>query len=111
MFVGRDGMLFADYTSYRLFPQEKFAGFTPPPESIPKSIGHYAEWIEACRGGTPTTCHFGYSGPLSEAVLLGNVAYRAGKRIEWDAAAVKVTNSPEADALVRKSYRAGWEVG
>ena len=110
MFVGRDGMMFADYGSYRLFPQEKFAGFTPPPQSIPASIGHYAEWIQGCREGTPTTCNFGYSGPLSEAVLLGNVAYRAGKRIEWDAAATRVTNSPEADALVRKAYRAGWEV-
>lgn len=110
MFVGSEGMMFADYTSYRLFPQEKFTGFTPPPQSIPKSIGHYAEWIQACREGTPTTCNFGYSGLLSEAVLLGSVAYRAGKRIEWDAAAVKVTNSPEADALVRKAYRPGWEV-
>jgi len=110
MFVGRDGMMFADYGSYRLFPQEKFAGFAPPPQSIPKSIGHYAEWIQACREGTPTTCNFGYSGPLSEAVLLGNVAYRVGQRIEWDGATTKVTNSPAADALVRKAYRAGWEV-
>jgi len=110
MFVGSEGTMFADYNGYKLFPQEKFANFTPPPAQIPKSIGHHAEWIRACREGGPTTCNFGYSGPLSEAVLLGNVAYRAGTRIEWDAAAVKVTNSPEADALVRKAYRAGWEV-
>lgn len=110
MFVGSEGKMFADYGSYRLFPQEKFAGFTPPPPSIPKSIGHYAEWIQACREGTPTTCNFSYSGPLSEAVLLGNVAYRSGKRIEWDGDAGKVTNVPEADALVRKTYREGWEV-
>ena len=110
MFVGRDGMLFADYGGYRLFPAEKFAGFTPPPQSIPKSIGHYAEWIAACREGTPTTCHFGYSGPLSEAVLLGSVAYRAGKRLEWDAAALTATNCPEAARFIRKQYRPGWEV-
>ncbi len=110
MFVGSEGKMFADYGSYRLFPHEKFTGFTPPPQSIPKSIGHYAEWIQACREGTPTTCSFGYSGPLSEAVLLGNVAYRAGKRIEWDGEAGKVTNAAEADALIRKSYRTGWEV-
>ena len=110
MFVGSEGKMFADYGSYRLFPQEKFAGFTPPPQSIPKSIGHYAEWIQACREGTPTTCNFGYSGPLSEAVLLGNVAYRSGKRLEWDGEAMKVTNSPEADALIRKAYRSGWDV-
>jgi predicted dehydrogenase len=110
MFVGRDGMLFADYTSYRLFPMEKFAAFTPPPQSIPKSIGHYAEWIAACRDGTPTTCHFGYSGPLSEAVLLGSVAFRTGKRLEWDAAALAARNCPDADRFVRKQYRPGWEV-
>ena len=110
MFIGRDGMMFADYTSYRLFPAEKFASFTPPPQSIPKSIGHYDEWIAACREGTPTTCHFGYSGPLSEAVLLGSVAFRAGQRLEWDAAALTARNCPEADRFVRKTYRSGWEV-
>ena len=110
MFVGRDGMMFADYTSYRFFPEEKFASFTPPPQSIPKSIGHHAEWIAACREGTPTTCHFGYSGPLSEAVLLGSVAFRTGKRLQWDAAALTARNCPEADRFVRKQYRPGWEV-
>jgi predicted dehydrogenase len=110
MFVGSEAAMFADYGSYRLFPQEKFSGFTPPPQSIPTSIGHYAEWIQACREGTPTTCNFGYSGPLSEAVLLGNVAYRSGKRLEWDGEAMKVTNSSGADALIRKAYRAGWDI-
>jgi predicted dehydrogenase len=110
MFVGSEGMMFADYGSSKLFPQEKFTGFTPPPQSIPKSIGHYAEWIQACREGTPTTCNFGYSGPLSEAVLLGSVAFRAGKRLEWDAAALTATNCPDADRFVRKQYRPGWEV-
>ncbi|MDA1041030.1 MAG: Gfo/Idh/MocA family oxidoreductase [Planctomycetota bacterium] len=110
MFVGSEGKLFADYGSFRLFPEEKFARFTPPPQSIPKSIGHYAEWIKACREGTPTTCNFSYSGPLSEAVLLGNVAYRSGKRIEWNGPAMKVTNASDADALVQKAYRSGWDV-
>jgi predicted dehydrogenase len=110
MFVGEGGMLFADYDTHRFFPQEKFAGFKPPAQTIPKSIGHYAEWITACREGTPTTCNFDYSGALSEAVLLGSVAYRAGKRIEWDAAALRAPNCPEAEAFIRKQYRPGWEV-
>ena len=110
MFVGSAGMMFADYDGYRLFPQEKFAGFTPPAPSIPRSAGHYAEWIAACREGTPTTCTFDYSGPLSEAVLLGNVAYRTGKRIDWDAATLEAAGCPEAAGLVRKQYRPGWEV-
>jgi predicted dehydrogenase len=110
MFVGSAGMMFADYDGYRLFPQEKFAGFTPPEPSIPRSTGHYAEWIKACREGTPTTCTFDYSGPLSETVLLGNVAYRTGKRLAWDAATLESAGCPEAAALIRKQYRPGWEV-
>jgi predicted dehydrogenase len=110
LFVGSEGQLFADYGSYRLFPEEQFSGFVPPPQTIPASIGHYAEWIGACRESTPTTCHFGYAGPLTEAVLLGNVAYRSGQRITWDAATLRVTNSAAAAALVHKPYRAGWEI-
>jgi len=110
MFIGGEGMMYADYGSYRLFPQEKFAGFEPPAPSIPKSIGHYAEWIKACKDGSPTTCNFDYSGPLTEAVLLGNVAYRTGQALKWNAADRKATNFPAADKYVKKEYREGWEV-
>lgn len=110
MFIGTEGHMFADYGSYRLFPQEKFAGFMPPKPTIPRSIGHHAEWIKACKEGTPTTCDFSYSGPLTEAVLLGNVAYRSGQRIEWDAENLTATNTADAAKYVTKEYRAGWEV-
>lgn len=110
MFVGSEGQMFADYTKYRLFPVEKFAGFTPPAQTIPRSIGHHAEWIKACKDGSPTTCNFDYSGALTESVLLGNVAYRTGKALEWDAARLTATNVPEAATLINKSYRSGWEV-
>ena len=55
--------------------------------------------------------NFDYAGPLAEAVLLGNVAVRAGKKIEWDAAKMKVTNVPEANRYIRRDYRKGWELG
>ncbi|EMI56251.1 Gfo/Idh/MocA family protein [Rhodopirellula sallentina] len=110
MFVGSEGSLFASYTNYKLFPKEKFADFTPPEETIPNSIGHYAEWIKACKEGTPTTCNFDYSGALSESVLLGNVAFRTGKKLDWDGENLRATNCPEADAFLRKEYREGWEV-
>ena len=110
MFIGTEGQMFADYGSYRLFPMEKYKNFEKPKQTIPKSIGHHAEWIKACKDGSPTTCNFDYSGALTESVLLGNVAYRTGKRLEWDAATLKATNCPEADAYIRKEYRAGWEV-
>ena len=110
MFVGTEGTMFANYGSYKLFPKEKFANFTPPKQSIPKSIGHHAEWIKACKDGSPTTCNFDYSGALTEAVLLGNVSYRAKQALEWDAANLKATNCPEADMYISKEYREGWEV-
>lgn len=110
MFVGSEGQLYADYSRYRLFPSEKFAKFSPPAQTIPKSIGHHAEWIKACKDGSPTTCNFDYSGALSESVLLGNVAYRIGKPLEWDAKTLTVTNVPEAAKLISKEYRKGWEI-
>ncbi len=109
MFVGKNGSLFSDYSRYRLFPADKFADFKPPAESIPNSIGHHAEWIKACKDGSPTTCNFDYSGALTETVLLGNVAYRTGKAIEWDAENLVAKNVPEAAKLITKEYRAGWE--
>lgn len=110
MFVGTEGKMFADYSKYRLFPSDKYSKFTPPKPSIPDSIGHHAEWIKACKDGSPTTCNFDYSGALTEAVLLGNVSYRTGKQLDWDGATLKATNCPEADQYIRKQYRAGWEV-
>ena len=112
MFVGEKGNLFADYEHYRLLPEKDFAGFTPPPKSIPDSIGHHKEWVTACLKNDPaaTTCRFDYSGALSEAVLLGNVAYRTGKALEWDADNLKATNAPEADQYLHYEYRKGWEL-
>lgn len=110
MFVGTEGKMFANYSSYRLFPTEKFKGFKPPEQTIPKSIGHHQEWIKACKDGSPTTCNFDYSGALTESVLLGNVSYRTGKALEWNASTLKATNCPEADAYISKQYREGWEV-
>ena len=110
MFVGSQGKMYANYSSYRLFPSDKFADFKPPKPTIPRSIGHHAEWIKACKDGSPTTCNFDYSGALTETVLLGNVAYRTGKKLQWDAAKLKATNCAAADKFVAKEYRPGWEV-
>jgi predicted dehydrogenase len=108
LFVGKDGMLLADYERRQLYPEAKYAGYQPPQPTIPKSVGHHQEWINACKTGSPTTCNFDYSGALSEAVLLGNVAYRAGGKLVWDAENLKATNCPAVDALIRRQYRPGW---
>jgi hypothetical protein len=103
-------MLLADYDNHKLLPEEKFKDFQRPQKTIARSAGHHKEWVSACKNGTPTTCNFDYSGALAETVLLGNVAYKAGKKIEWDAAAMKCTNAPDADQYLRREYRKGWEL-
>jgi predicted dehydrogenase len=109
LFVGDKGMLLADYSKFMLLPEEKFAGYTPPPQSIPKSLGHHQEFIHACKTGAPTTCNFAYSGLLTEANHLGNVAYRVGKKILWDHKQMRITNAPDAERFIKRpAYRDGW---
>jgi hypothetical protein len=102
-------MILPSSDKHVLLPEKDFEGFVPPPETIPGSPGHYAEWIEACKGGKPSLANFDYSGWTTEANHLGNVAYRVGKRLQWDAAAMKATNAPEADRFICREYRKGWE--
>ncbi|UCC99062.1 MAG: Gfo/Idh/MocA family oxidoreductase [Phycisphaerales bacterium] len=108
LFVGSDGMLICDYNKHQLLPAEKFADFQPPDPFIPDSVGHHREWAEACKTGGPTTCNFDYSGALTEAALLCNVALRTGRKIIWDARDLKAVGCPEADAFIRRPYRQGW---
>ena len=108
LFIGDDGMLLSDYGKHVLLPEDKFVDFKRPEPFIPPSLGHHAEWIHAAKTGDPTTCNFEYAGWLTEANHLGNVAYRTGKRLEWDAEAMKATNAPEADQFIRREYRKGW---
>src|SRR5262249_37783237 len=108
LFVGNNRMLLAKYNEHVLLPEKDFRGFTPPEPFIPKSRGHYAEWIHACKTGAPTTCNFEYAGWLTEANHLGNVAYRTGKKLEWDATKLYATNTPEAEPFIRRNYRKGW---
>lgn len=110
LFVGDKGMLLSSYTKHLLLPEKQFSGFTPPKPFIEKSRGHYAEWIHACKTGAPTTCNFEYAGWLTESNHLGNVAFRAGKKLEWDAATMKAKNCPEADAFIHREYRKGWKL-
>lgn len=109
MFVGSRGMLFSNYSSNRFFPAKSGDKLSPPAKSIPASVGHHQEWLNACREGSPTTCNFEYSGRLTECVLLGNVAFRSGTKFKWDAANLKTDNAA-AQKLITKEYRKGWEV-
>lgn len=113
LFVGKEGAIYGDYGRLMLLPESKFATVRigiPEQLRIPASVGHHKEWVDACKTGSETSCNFDYSGALTEAVLLGLVAYRTGKTIDWDAQSLKATNCPEADAFITKEYRKGWEI-
>lgn len=112
LFVGTRGrQLIADYGRHKLLPERDFEGFVRPTPFLLDSIGHHNEWTQAIRNGTnTTTCRFDYSGPLTEAALLGNVAYRIQKKIEWNSRRMRADNAREAEAFIHHHYRAGWSI-
>ena len=114
LFIGEKGTLFDGYDgdeAPRLLPAAKMEGFKAPDKTLPRSPGHYKEWIDACKGGPKAGSDFAAkSAGLTEMVLIGHLAARVGpgKKIEWDAAAGKSKNLPETDQYVNKTYRKGW---
>jgi predicted dehydrogenase len=104
----------ANYYTVRIFPESRMREMAPalPAKTIPRIPGgdHFAEWVNACKGGVPAGANFDYSSRLTEMVLLSNVAVRARRRIEWDSAAMKITNLPAANEFVTKQYRGGFGV-
>ena len=108
LFIGDKGMLLGNG---KLLPEEKFKDFPKPPETLPRSPGHWVEWINYAKGQGPVPgSNFQYSGWTTEANHLGNVAYRTGKKIEWDYASLRATNAPEAAPFIKRPvYRKGWD--
>ncbi len=91
-----------------LLPESRFAGFTGPPETLPRPESHYKQWIEACKGRGTTGSSFEYAAPMTETILLGNVALRTGKRIEYDPRHLRARGVPEAEQYIEAHYRTGW---
>ena len=128
IFVGEKGMLtFGGITAGtnpgqagpRFIPESLGWSYRKPKQTIPRvpakgrwveSSRHVQEWIRACKGGRPACSRFEIAGPLTELVLLGNVALAAGGPITYDLAAMKVTGSVKGDALLRRPYRKGWSL-
>lgn len=112
IFVGDKGkMLVTGWGGHspRLIPEAKMKAYRQPPKTLPRSIGHYEEWIRACKEGTPTESSFDFAGPMTEAVLLGTVCVRAGgRKLQWDSPAMKITNLPEANPYLHYTYRDSW---
>ncbi|MGC3969678.1 MAG: Gfo/Idh/MocA family oxidoreductase [Pirellulales bacterium] len=117
LLVGDKGTLYSpnDYgAAYVLLPKKEFVGYQKPAAVLPRNgrgdKGMKEEWINAIQGGPAPFSNFEVAGPLTEFILLGNVAIRTGKKLEWDGAACRVTNCSEAEEFIRKEYRKGWEL-
>jgi len=106
LFVGAKGKLLVGQG--KPFPEKTFADYEPPKPTLPRRIEIHQDWIRAIKENDQTGCHFGYSGPMTEAYLLGNIALRTGKKITWNPAKMQVTNCPEAQGQVCRDYRPGW---
>ncbi len=115
LYVGDKGVMYSDNyaRSARIVPEEAHRQFPVPPKQLPRVKGtHQADFLRACKDGHTPSSHFDYSGPLSEMVLLGCLAIKAGvgQPVEWDAANMKCANLPELDRIVTRKYRPGWEL-
>jgi predicted dehydrogenase len=113
LFVGDKGKMLG----HRLIPEARMKEYGKPPQKIERSPGHHREWIDACKGGKPARANFDWAGPLTEAVLLGNVAlkmerqlYEKGLKLRYDGPNMQITNLPEANKYIRDEYREGWSL-
>jgi predicted dehydrogenase len=113
LFVGTKGKLLHDTYGYnpRLLPKSLHESTGKPAEKYERiKTSHEMNWIDAIRGSQKTTAPFEYAGKLTEIMLLGVVALNAGKKIQYDGAAMKITNVPDSDALLKRAYREGWKL-
>lgn len=113
LFVGDKARLLAGFRDHELVPRNQEAGMAhykprPEAEQLPRMGNFQAQWVNACKGNLKTACDFNYSGTMIEQLLLGLVAFRVGKKIEYDGKTGRVTNSAEANALLSRKYREGW---
>ena len=113
MFIGEKGVIQCDGAggAPRIFPESLRGSIAKPAQTLRRVAGHHRDWIDACKGGEAASSNFGYGARLTEITLVGVLAQRMRKPIEWDAANLKATGLPDADALIRGTYRKGWEIG
>jgi len=106
MYIGDRGVILGN----RIIPETKMKAYKLPPKTLKRRSGTWGEWVEAIRGGEPASCNFDWAGILTEAVLLGNIAIRTGKRLQWDAENMRFANNTTANGYVRSKYRSGWSL-
>ena len=112
MFVGEKGHIMdrAYSAGPELLEPELKENFKEPATTLAPTNGHHQDWIDAARGGPAASSNFEYGAHLTEITLLGVLALRVGKKIEWDSESMSVTNSDEADQIIKGTYRTGWEL-
>ena len=114
LLIGDKGKILAGCygESPRLLPESLMVDYKRPAQIIPRIPGDspHLDWIRACKGGPAACSNFEVSGPFTEMVLLGNLALRLGKTIEWDTEHLRARNAPEASQFIKKQYRSGWPV-
>jgi predicted dehydrogenase len=113
LFEGSKGCLVADFRNRVIYPRGNQADLTyykprTAETRIPSMGDFQGQWIDACKGSLKTSCDFEYNGNMMEMLLLGLVAYRAGKKLEWDSKTGRVSNAPEANEFLTRKYREGW---
>ncbi|HDS07137.1 MAG TPA: Gfo/Idh/MocA family oxidoreductase [Bacteroides sp.] len=113
MFVGDQGRILGSFHGDRprILPESRMVEFTgsaePPDTEVTRNE---RVWIDAFRSGNPSPGHFDRARAVTETILLGAVALRAGERVEYDSEKMKITNLPEADRYLYREYRPGWEM-
>ena len=112
LLVGDSGKILCGFEGDhpQLIPEAKMKEFKEPPKTLPRSAGFYREWLDACKGGPAPSASFEFESTVVEALLLGNIAVRTGKKLEWSSADLKITNDAAAEKLVEDSYREGFGI-
>jgi predicted dehydrogenase len=110
LFIGEKGKLLSGYYGgkNRLLPERQFRDFQPPPKTLKRTIGHYKEWVLACKTGSGTNVDFEFGSHMTQVAQLGAMAARCARPLLWDADSRTVTNDAEANGWVNPPYRAGW---
>jgi hypothetical protein len=106
LYVGTKGKMLGT----RIIPESKMKAYKAPRKTLQRRSGTWGEWFEEMRGGQSATCGFSWAGPLTEIMLLGNIAIRTGKRLEWDGPNMRITNDRDANKYVKEAYHNGWSL-
>ena len=109
MFQGTDATLVASYNDYRILP-ERGKKIDLPKPSLPRSVGHHREWLDAIKSRKTCSCNFAYGHRLTTVGNLGNISLWSGEKLKWDAASERIVNHSEANQYLTKEYRAPWKI-